>query len=82
MNVITLQRNSLILNETSSLQDQEAFFPYQQKYALMNTTQKHVFDIITASINNSGNDSHFCLQGPAGTGKTFVYNTLRHFYRS
>ncbi|KAK4513103.1 uncharacterized protein ATC70_000141 [Mucor velutinosus] len=72
-----IQLNSLILNEMSYLQDQEAF-SYQQKYAQMNATQKHVFETITSSINSS----HFYLQGPAGTGKTFIYNTLCHFYRS
>ncbi|KAK4510430.1 uncharacterized protein ATC70_012169 [Mucor velutinosus] len=76
-----IQRNSLILNEMSYLQDQEAF-SYQQKYAQMNATQKHVFDTITSSINSNTNSSHFFLQGPAGTGKTFIYNTLCHFYRS
>ncbi|KAK4521041.1 Isochorismatase domain-containing protein [Mucor velutinosus] len=76
-----IQRNSLILNEMSYLQDQEAF-SYQQKYAQMNATQKHIFETITSSINSNANSSHFFLQGPAGTGKTFIYNTLCHFYRS
>ncbi|KAK4509263.1 uncharacterized protein ATC70_007613 [Mucor velutinosus] len=56
-----IQRNSLILNEMSYFQDQEAF-SYQRKYAQMNATQKHVFETITSSINSNTNSSHFFLQ--------------------
>ena len=78
-----IQRNSLILNEMSYIFSQEAY-SYQQRYAQMNDTQKQVFDRITSSINgnHNNNNAHFFLQGPAGTGKTFLYNTLCNYYRS
>lgn len=47
----------------------------------MNANQKHVFDKISESINSKESNSHFFLQGPAGTGKTFVFNTLCNYYR-
>lgn len=54
---------------------------YEHRYAQMNANQKHVFDKISESINSKESNSHFFLQGPAGTGKTFVFNTLCNYYR-
>ncbi|KAG1488340.1 hypothetical protein G6F52_013961 [Rhizopus delemar] len=54
---------------------------YQQKISMMNIGQKDVFDEIIDSISSNPNTAHFFLQGPAGTGKTFVYNTLCHYFR-
>ncbi|KAG1501484.1 hypothetical protein G6F53_011072 [Rhizopus delemar] len=54
---------------------------YQQKISMMNIGQKAVFDEIIDSISSNPNTAHFFLQGPAGTGKTFVYNTLCHYFR-
>ncbi|KAG1547758.1 hypothetical protein G6F49_010102 [Rhizopus delemar] len=54
---------------------------YQQKISMMNISQKAVFDEIIDIISSNPNTAHFFLKGPAGTGKTFVYNTLCHYFR-
>ena len=55
---------------------------FTQKYHMLNTDQKEAFDTITGALDAEGaTNTHFFLQGPAGTGKTFLYNTLCHFIR-
>ncbi|GBM71541.1 hypothetical protein AVEN_219403-1, partial [Araneus ventricosus] len=49
----------------------------------LNEEQKLVFDIILKAIYDNKEDTSrlFFLDGPAGTGKTFLYNTLLHTTR-
>ena len=54
---------------------------YLGKYSQLNESQKSAFDTITGSVTADPHKTHFFLQGPAGTGKTFLYNTLCHYYR-
>jgi len=42
----------------------------------LNQEQKIVFDQIMGSVNGESNDTCFFLDGPGGSGKTFLYNTL------
>ena len=44
--------------------------------------QRSAFDKITQTIDNGVKPNTFFLQGPAGTGKTFLYKTLCNKYRS
>jgi PIF1-like helicase len=46
----------------------------------LNADQKSCFDTIVAAIANDPQTAHFYLQGPGGTGKTFLYKTLCHYY--
>ncbi|OBZ80282.1 ATP-dependent DNA helicase pif1, partial [Choanephora cucurbitarum] len=66
---------------------------FRTNYALFNSDQKYAFDTIVdklqstdlsndTSLANSENAIVFFLHGPAGTGKTFVYNTLSNYLRS
>ncbi|KHJ32285.1 hypothetical protein EV44_g5118 [Erysiphe necator] len=43
--------------------------------------QRFAFDKITTIIDNNVKPNTFFLQGPAGTGKTFLYKTLCNKYR-
>jgi hypothetical protein len=47
----------------------------------LNPEQRHAFDRITGSVRNRQGRLFF-LNGPGGTGKTFVYNTVCHELRS
>ena len=47
----------------------------------MNVDQKQVFNTVVEAIENCYNKVFF-IDGPAGTGKTFVYNTLLANVRS
>ena len=53
---------------------------YTERYMQLNTDQTNCFDIIIASIAESPQTAYFFLQGPAGTGKTFLYKCLCHHY--
>jgi PIF1-like helicase len=55
---------------------------YTKQYMQLNTDQTNCFNTIITSIAESPKTSHFFLQGPAGTGKTFLYKTICHYYRS
>jgi hypothetical protein len=55
---------------------------YQTMFNVFNPSQLSVFNQIRTSIDNEPSTAHFFLQGPAGTGKTFVYKTLAAYYRS
>jgi len=47
----------------------------------MNYDQKNVFDSIVEAVEK-GNSKVFFIDGPGGTGKTFIYNTLLAHIRS
>jgi ATP-dependent DNA helicase PIF1 len=55
----------------------------------LNEGQRAAYDQIMASVNDNNNSvpHQYFLDGPGGTGKTFLYNTLitdshhRRFYR-
>ena len=53
-----------------------------EMYAQLNPDQRSSFDTIVSAINTDPQNAHFFLQGPAGTGKTFLYRCLCHYYRS
>jgi hypothetical protein len=56
---------------------------YTERYNSFNVDQKKAFDTIVSSVEDDESPmSFFFLQGPAGTGKTFVYNTLCNYFRS
>lgn len=48
--------------------------------AQMNIQQKHCFDKIISSLNEP-TTAQFFLQGPAGTGKTFLYRAICSYIR-
>ena len=50
-------------------------------YQKMNQQQKYVFNTICNSVI-TGQGGVFFLNGPAGTGKTFCYNTICKHIRS
>lgn len=47
-----------------------------------NADQAACFEAITSAIDNDPASVHFFVQGPAGTGKTFLYRGLCHYYRA
>ena len=47
----------------------------------LNADQAACFTAVTAAISNDPSTAQFYLQGPGGTGKTFLYNTLCHHFR-
>ena len=50
--------------------------------ATLNPLQRHIFDEITASFDDSNAESRFFfLDGPGGSGKTYLYNTLMCYVR-
>ncbi|KAJ7678335.1 PIF1-like helicase-domain-containing protein, partial [Mycena polygramma] len=53
----------------------------EQKTALLNPEQRQAFDKIIDSVHNRSGKVYF-VNGPGGTGKTFVYNTVCHRLRS
>ncbi|KAI5888542.1 uncharacterized protein SCHCODRAFT_01057211, partial [Schizophyllum commune H4-8] len=52
-----------------------------QLIALMNADQRTAFDAIIASVN-ARDGQLFFLNGPGGTGKTFIYKALCHCLRA
>ena len=79
-----IQSSNALINEQRSYNvDNEAAI-YQSRYAIFNQDQKAAFDCIVQEIesNDTGNSNCFFLHGPAGTGKTFVYNTIGSYLRS
>ncbi|GBM66962.1 hypothetical protein AVEN_110991-1, partial [Araneus ventricosus] len=49
----------------------------------LNSEQRNVVEILLSAVYNNAADTPKCyfLDGPAGTGKTFVYSTLLHTIR-
>ena len=61
---------------------------YERMRALLNQEQYNCFQVIVAAVcqheQNPQVNQHsgFFLQGPAGTGKTFLYNCLFSYHRA
>ena len=52
-----------------------------QYAAQLNADQRLAYDTILAQVATAPHMSHFFIQGPAGTGKTFLYKCLCSYYR-
>ena len=49
----------------------------QERIATLNDNQRRAFDIIVCSMNDDEAEHRFFyLDGPGGSGKTYLYNTL------
>nr|XP_027196773.1 uncharacterized protein LOC113791226 [Dermatophagoides pteronyssinus] len=54
----------------------------RQMQSTLNDQQREAFDAIMKAVNdNSISEKCFFLDGPGGTGKTYLYNTLMHVIR-
>lgn len=53
----------------------------EQMIPTLNDDQRRCFETITGRMVSHPRDCHFYLQGPGGSGKTYLYKTLCHYYR-
>ena len=52
------------------------------EYAMqLNADQRIAYDTILEQVASTPQKSHFFIQGPAGTGKTFLYKCICSYYR-
>ena len=72
--------NRLIAEQLAYIPQEEAASAAQQ-IPLLNVEQKAAYNTIMDAVSTNQSKTFF-LHGPAGTGKTFVYNTLCHSLRS
>ena len=73
--------NPLIAAEQAYDQDEQAATLTKQLLQL-NTGQQSAFDTIVQAVDTNPEQAHFFVQGPAGTGKTFLWTALCHQYHS
>ena len=73
--------NPLIAAERAYDQDEQAATLAEQLPQL-NTGQRSAFDTIVQAVDTNLEQAHFFVQGPAGTGKTFLWTALCCQYRS
>jgi DNA replication protein DnaC len=66
--------NPLITHEQDYDADHQAHLA-EQRITLLNQEQWFAFDQIIQAVESQSGQSFF-LNGPGGTGKTFVYNTI------
>ena len=73
--------NPLLQNELSyNLEEQHTLFTDIR--SKLNQGQAALFEEITSHIDSNPQTAHYFIQGPGGTGKTFLYRCLSSFYRS
>ncbi|GBN62972.1 hypothetical protein AVEN_210285-1 [Araneus ventricosus] len=53
----------------------------EQRISSLNREQLAVFETITRAIGNNNENDRYFLDGPGGSGKTFLYSTLLSFIR-
>ncbi|XP_057322519.1 uncharacterized protein LOC130665907 [Microplitis mediator] len=77
------------INEIEDLIDAESlqiptFDEPQSYYCKLNVNQKEVVDFVLNLVNNKKSDDPHCvyIDGPGGSGKTFIYTTLCHIMRN
>ena len=73
--------NTLLATELDYNKDDE-LRAYNTKYKLLYADQRSALDKIIVALESGSPNVHFFLQGPAGTGKTFLYETLCHYFRA
>ena len=78
---LTRENNPLIADAMDFNQEEEKNL-FEIAVAALSPGQKNAFETIINAIDNGESQKTFFLQGPAGTGKTFLYKTLCHKYRS
>jgi len=50
-----------------------------RQYKQLNNKQKEIVDLMLNKLNNNNNNNHcFYIDGPGGSGKTFIYTTIYH----
>ena len=67
------------LQQYDPIEEERQFTELRQQ---LNADQAACFDTVVAAIDTDPQTARFFLQGPAGTGKTFLYRCLCHYYRS
>ena len=76
-----LQGNNRFIVEQLDYVQEDELARLNERLSLMNVEQRSAYDAIVASVTNALGQTFF-LHGPAGTGKTFVYNTICYRLRS
>ncbi|CAF0897947.1 unnamed protein product [Rotaria sordida] len=69
--------------ESKVINKEEEFRTGQEMYAMLNQDQRSVADAILANHGKQSTttaDSCFFIDGPGGTGKIYLYNTLYHLF--
>jgi ATP-dependent DNA helicase PIF1 len=61
-------------------EDQQAEFTLSSER--LNQDQRYAFNTIVTAVEHHPERAHFFLQGPAGTGKTFLYRCLCLYFRA
>lgn len=65
------------------LQDNDCFKFYEEMFSKMNEEQRYAFERLQeAAEDDEGGSRLFFLEGPGGTGKTYVYRCLYYYLRS
>ena len=80
-NVADMDAMQPIINEITSITPEEHLEIGNRQYNMMNETQKKIVDEILDSLDNNRNQRCFFVDGPGGSGKTFIYNTLYHLIK-
>ncbi|XP_011872670.1 PREDICTED: uncharacterized protein LOC105564699, partial [Vollenhovia emeryi] len=75
------------ISETQEINDEEQIQEDttigMRQYGQLNIEQKVIVDtILLATASNNSNDSCFYIDGPGGSGKTFIYTTLYYLLKS
>lgn len=71
--------NSLIVNELNyEMFDKQNV--YDEKYAQLNTNQRHCFNMIVSNVKHDLHHVHFFVQKFVGIEKTFLYKILCHYF--
>ncbi len=66
------------LNNINQIDIEEEQQLGQDMHENLNNEQRHVYDTVMNAIQTNSHQNCFFLDGPAGTGKTFLYNTIVH----
>ncbi|POS81876.1 hypothetical protein EPUL_006834, partial [Erysiphe pulchra] len=73
--------NTLIANALNYNQEEERN-QHAESISMFSPGQQQAYNTIISTVDTNIRPNTFFLQGPAGTGKTFLYKTLCNYYRS
>ena len=76
-----MHHNPLIVSELDCNKDEEERQSHDQVLQL-NPDQEQIYNTILNQIIRDPTKAQFFIYGLAGTGKTFLYKCICHYYRS
>ncbi|POS81847.1 hypothetical protein EPUL_006717, partial [Erysiphe pulchra] len=78
----TIREDNTLIASALNYNQEEERNQHSESISMFSSGQQQAYSTIINTVDTNIRPNTFFLQGPAGTGKTFLYKTLCNYYRS